>query len=266
MIWPLPASPTLLLGHSSVQSLSCVRLFATPWTEHVRLPCPSPTPGVCSDSCPSSRWCHPTISFPVAPFSSCPQSFPASRSFLMSQFFLTSGQSIGASASASALLVNIQDWFPSGLTGLILQSLKSLLQHHSSKASILWCSAFFMLGHTHLQIYTSKSVPQTHPWSSLQSSELWSAPRAHCCLVSSPGHVLYLLGVPCQSAAKPSHLDDCCSLFGFQRGCHFCQEIFPGPLSSGWKVKSCSVMSDWLFATPWTIQSMEFSRPEYWSG
>ena len=85
--------------------------------QHARLPCPSPTPGACSNSCPLSQWCHPTISSSVVPFSSCPQSFPASGSFLMSQFFASDGQSIGA--STSVLSMNIQDWFPLGLTGLI---------------------------------------------------------------------------------------------------------------------------------------------------
>ena len=79
---------------------------------HTRLPCPSPSPRVCSNSCPLSRWCHPTISSSVVPFSSCLQSFPASGSFLMSQFFAAGGQSIGASASASVLPMNIQDWSP----------------------------------------------------------------------------------------------------------------------------------------------------------
>ena len=91
--------------------------------QHARLPCPSPTPKVCSNLCPSSRWCHPTISFSVVPFSSCLQSFPASESFLRSQLFTSSGQSIRASASASVLPINIQGWFILGLTGLIsLQS------------------------------------------------------------------------------------------------------------------------------------------------
>ena len=79
----------------------------------------SPTPWACSNSCPSSWWCHPTISSSVVPFSSCLQSFPASRSFPRSQFFTSGGQSIGVSASASVLPVNIQDWFPLGLTGWI---------------------------------------------------------------------------------------------------------------------------------------------------
>ena len=91
--------------------------------QHARLLCPSPTPRAYSNSCPWSRWCHPTISYSVVPFSSHLQSFPASGSFQMSQFFASSGQSIGISSSASVLPMNIQDWFPLGLTGLIsLQS------------------------------------------------------------------------------------------------------------------------------------------------
>ena len=87
--------------------------------QQARRPCPSPTPGVYPNSCPLSRSCHPTISSSVVPFSSCPQSFPASRSFQMSQLFASGGQSIGVSASASVLPMNIQDRSPLGLTGLI---------------------------------------------------------------------------------------------------------------------------------------------------
>ena len=87
--------------------------------QHARLPCPSPTPGACSNSCASSWWCHPTISSSVIRFSSCLQSFPASGSFQMSQFFSSRGQSIGVSSSASVLPMNIQDWFPLGWTGWI---------------------------------------------------------------------------------------------------------------------------------------------------
>ena len=91
--------------------------------QHSRLPCPSTTPGACSNSSPWSRWCHPTISSSVVPFSSRLQSFPASGSFPRSQFFTSGGQSIRTSASASVLNINIQDWFPLGLTGwLSLQS------------------------------------------------------------------------------------------------------------------------------------------------
>ena len=91
--------------------------------QHAKPPCPSPTPGVYSNSCPSSRWCHPTISSSVVPFFSCLQSFPASGSFPMSQVFTSGGPSIGVSAPASVLPMNIQGWFPLGWTGWIsLQS------------------------------------------------------------------------------------------------------------------------------------------------
>ena len=85
--------------------------------QHDRPPCPSPTPGAYSNTCPLNWWCHPTISSSVVPFSSCLQPFPASGSFQMSQFFASGGQSIGVSASASVLPMNIQDWFPLGCTG-----------------------------------------------------------------------------------------------------------------------------------------------------
>ena len=92
------------------------------WLQHTRLPCLSLSPRGCSNSCPLNRWCHPTISSSVTLFS-CPQSFPASRTFQMSQLFISGGQSIGASVSASVLPMNIQSWFPIGWTGLIsLQS------------------------------------------------------------------------------------------------------------------------------------------------
>ena len=87
--------------------------------QHARLPCPSLSPWVCSSPCPLSQWCHPTLASSVAPFSSCPQSFPASRSFPVSQLSSTGGQSIEASAPASALPINSQVLFPSALTGLI---------------------------------------------------------------------------------------------------------------------------------------------------
>ena len=107
--------------------------------QRARPPCPSPTPGVYSNSCSLSQWCHPTISSSIVPFSSRFQSFLASGSFPMSQLFASGGQSIRVSASTSVLPMNIHNWFPLGWTGWIsLQSktLKSLLQHRSSKASI----------------------------------------------------------------------------------------------------------------------------------
>ena len=103
---------------SSVQSLSRV-WFCYPMNYSTPGLCPSPTPGVHPNLCPSSWQCHPTISSSVVPFSSCPQSFPASGSFQMSQLFTSGGQSIGVSASASVLPVNTQDWSPLGWTGWI---------------------------------------------------------------------------------------------------------------------------------------------------
>ena len=94
--------------------------------QHTRPPCPLPSPGVCSNSYPLSRWCHPTISSSVVPFSSYLQFFPASGSFLMNQLVTSGGQSIGALVSASVLPMNIQDWFPLGLTGLISLLCKGL--------------------------------------------------------------------------------------------------------------------------------------------
>ena len=94
--------------------------------QHARLPSPSQTPGVCSNACPSSRWCHPTISSSVVPFFSCLQSFPVSVSFPMSWLLASGGENIGESASASVLPMHIQDWFPLGLTGLISLQTKGL--------------------------------------------------------------------------------------------------------------------------------------------
>ena len=94
--------------------------------QHTRPPCPSPTPGVHPNPCPLSRWCHPIISSSVVPFSSCPQSFPASGSFPMNHLFASGGQSIETSASAPVLPMNIQDWFPLGWTGWISLQFKGL--------------------------------------------------------------------------------------------------------------------------------------------
>ena len=94
--------------------------------KHARTPCQSPIPRVYSNSCPLSWWCHPNISSSVVPFSSCPQSFPESESFQMSQFFTSGGQSIGVSALASVLPMNIQDWFPLAWTGWISLQSKGL--------------------------------------------------------------------------------------------------------------------------------------------
>ena len=100
-------------------SVSHVQLFATQGLQNTRPPCPTPTPGVYSNSCPLSQWCHPTISSSVVPFSSHLHSLPAWGSFQMSQLFASGGQNIGVSASASVLPVSIQGWFPLGWTGWI---------------------------------------------------------------------------------------------------------------------------------------------------
>ena len=118
-------STSLIIQFSSVQfSCSVVSDSLRPHeSQHIRPPCPSPTPWVYPNSCPSSQWCHPAISSSVVPFSSCPQSLPASGSFPMSQLFAWGGQSIGVSASASVLPMNTQEWSPLGWAGWIsLQS------------------------------------------------------------------------------------------------------------------------------------------------
>ena len=136
------------------------------WThepQHSRPPCPSPTPRVHPNPCPLSWWCHPTISSSVIPFS-LPQSFPASGSFQMSQLFTSGGQSIGVSATASVLPMNIQVWSfrMDWLDLLAVQgTLKSLLQHHSSKPSILWCSVFFIIQLSHPYMAIGKTIALT---------------------------------------------------------------------------------------------------------
>ena len=131
--------------------------------QHARLPCPSPTPGAYSNSCPSHWWCHSTISSSVIPFSSHIPSFPASGSFQMSRFFTLGDQSIGA--SASVLPMNIQDWFPLGLTGWIFfhskVTLKSLFQHYNSKAANFLCSAFFIVQFSYPYMTTGKTIALT---------------------------------------------------------------------------------------------------------
>ena len=198
--------------NSSVQFNSSVLSDSLPphRQQHARLPCPSPTSGACSNSCPLSRWCHPTISSlgegngnpfqysclenprdrgawwaavygvtqsqiqwkrlsssssissSVVPFSSCLQSFPALGSFPMNQFFTSGGQSIGVSASASVLPMNIQDWFSLGLTGWIFLQSKGLSRVFSNttvqKASILWHSAFIIVQLSHPYMTTGKNI------------------------------------------------------------------------------------------------------------
>ena len=129
--------------------------------QHARLPCPSPISRVCSNSCPSSWWRYPTISSSVVPFSPCPQSFPASGSFQMSQFFKSGGQSIRTSASASVLPINIHNWFPLGLTGWIPLQSKGLSR-----------------------VFSNTTV-KNHPFFSAQLS-LWTNSHIHTGLPEKP--------------------------------------------------------------------------------
>ena len=128
--------------------------------QHSRLPRPSPTPGACSNSCPSSWWCHPAISSSVVPFFSHLLFFPASGSVSMCQFFISGGQSIGVSASASVLPMNIQDWFPLGLTGMLSLQCKGLSR-----------------------VFSNTTV-QKHPFFSTQLS-LWSSSHIHTWLLET---------------------------------------------------------------------------------
>ena len=143
------------------QLLSHVWLFATPWLQSTRLPCSSPYPRACSNLCPLSWWCHPFISSSVVLFPSCLQSFPASVSFPMSQLFASGGQSIGVSASTSVLLMNIQGWFPLGLTVL------------------------FSLQSKRLSRVLSNTTVQKHRFFSVQPS-LWSNTHIHTWLLEEP--------------------------------------------------------------------------------
>ena len=131
--------------------------------QHGRVPCPSLLPGACSNSCPLSWWCHPTFLSSVAPFSSCRQSFPESGSFPVSQLFTSDGQSIGA--SLSVLPMNIQGWFPLGLTGLISLLSKRLSRVFSStpvlQIKILRHSAFLMVQLSHPYMTTGKTIALT---------------------------------------------------------------------------------------------------------
>ena len=139
MAWSIVSTKKQLLNElnewlSSIQfSCSVVSDSMRPYEpQHARPPCPSPTAGVYPNPCPLSQWCHPTISSSVIPFSSCPQSFPASGSFQMSQLLASGGRSIGVSASTSVLPLNTQDWSPLGWTGWISLQSKELLRVFSN--------------------------------------------------------------------------------------------------------------------------------------
>ena len=127
------------------RSLSHVWFFMTPWTTACPLPCPSPAPGAYSNSCPSSRWCHPTISSSVVPFSSCPQSFPASGSFPRSQLFISGGQHTGASASVSVLpMISL---LPKGFSRVFSSTSIQKHQFFSTQPS-LWFNSHMTTGKT----------------------------------------------------------------------------------------------------------------------
>ena len=175
--------------------------------QHARPPCPSPTPRVHSNSCPLSPWCHPTISSSVIPFSSCLQSFLASGSFQMSQFFASGGQSIGVSALVSVLPMKYSGLISFRMVWLDLLAvqgtLKSLLQHHSLKASILWHSTFFIVQLSHSYMTTGKTIALTR-WTlvgkvmsllfnMLSRFIITFLPRSKCLLISwlqSPSAVI----------------------------------------------------------------------------
>ena len=156
----------LTFGFSSVQfSHSVVFDSLQPHgMQHTRLPCSSPTPRDCSNSCPLSRWCHPAISSSVVPFSSHLQSFPASGSFPMSQSFSSGSQRIGASASASVLPMNIQDWFPLGWTGWISLQSRGLSRVFSN--TTVWKHQFFSI---QLSLWFNSHI---HTWL-LEKPLLW---------------------------------------------------------------------------------------------
>ena len=139
-----------------VQPLSCVWVFVTPWTAACQTSLFFTISGSCSNSCPLSQWCHPMISSSLIPFSSYPQSFPASGSFPVSQFFTSVGQIIRLSTSASVLLMNIQGWFPLGWTGLISLLSKGLSRVFSSTIvqSHEFCSTqLFLLSKSHIHTW-----------------------------------------------------------------------------------------------------------------
>ena len=165
LAFPIPAHTIHpATGYNSVQFSRSVMSYSLQpnGLQHARLRGPSPTPRACSNSCPSSRWCHPTISSPVISFCSCLQSFPASGSFPMSQLFAWGGQSIGVWLWHQSFQWTLRTYLLDWLDLLAVQgTLKSHLQHHSSEASILLCSAFFVVQLSHPYMTTGKGMVLT---------------------------------------------------------------------------------------------------------
>ena len=177
--------------------------------QHTRPPCPSPTARVHLNPFPLSRWCHPTISSSVVPFSSCPQSLSASGSFQMSQLFTSGGQSIGVSASASVLPINTQDWFPLWWTGCISLQSKGLSRVFSNTTVqkhqfLIQYSAFFIVQLSHPYMTTGKTIALTRRtfvvkvmsllFNMLSRLVIAFLPRCKCLLISwlqSPSTVIF---------------------------------------------------------------------------
>ena len=188
--------------------------------QHARLPCPSPTP-ICSNSCPSSPWCHPTISSSVVPFSSCLPSFPASVSFSMSQVFTSGAQSTGASASASVVPTKIQDWSPLGLTGLIPLQSKRLSRGVFSNTTV---QKYQFFG-TQLSLWSNSHI---HTWLLEKPKLCWESNI-------SAFYMLSKLAIAFLARSKYLNFMDAitiCSDFGAQENkvCH-CFHCFPIYLS-----------------------------------
>ena len=174
--------------------------------QHARPLCPSPTPRVYTNSCPLSQWCHPTISSSVVPFSYCLQSFPASGSFPMSQLFISSGQSIGVSASTWVLPMNTQDWSPLGWTGWISLKSKGLSRVFSNttvQKHQFFSTVFFIVQLSHPYMITGKTIVLTRQtfvgkvmsllFNMLSRLVIAFLPRSKCLLISwlqSPSAVI----------------------------------------------------------------------------
>ena len=150
--------------------------------QHARFSCPLSTPGAYSNSCPSSQWCHPTISSTVFPFSFCLQSFPASGSFPVSQFFISGGQSVGTSATASILPMNIQDWFPLGWTGwisLLSKGLSRIFSNTTVQKHLFFSTQLSSQSNSHIHTWP---LEKPYPWLNWPLLTKWCLCFLICCL------------------------------------------------------------------------------------